>query len=201
MSPTVYLRQYGVAGKVRRSIVKRGVIDIAVSADWTPATGDVKISKDGGAIANIGTLPAVIASSAMWEYTISATEMQAAEICITVIDSATKAVEDDQFTIQTYGNNAAGISLERMATGGLTGTVSTAVDAGTATTFRCADITEATASHYVGKQVWVHTGTLLSQWLGVITAYSLISSEGAFTVSPGSPTGEILANGVKVSIF
>jgi hypothetical protein len=201
MSQEVYLRQYGVAGKVRRSITKRSVVDLAVSADWTPATGDVKISKDGGAIANIGTLPAVISGSAMWEYTISATEMQAAEICITVIDSAAKAVEDDQFTIQTYGNTSAGISMERMATGGVTGTVSTANDAGSATTFRCADITEATASHYVGKQVWVHSGTMLSQWLGVVTAYSVISAEGAFTVSPGSPSGEIMANGVKVHIF
>lgn len=201
MSPTVYLRQYGVAGKVRRSIVKRGVIDIAVTADWTPATGDVKISKDGGAIANIGTLPAVIASSAMWEYTISATEMQAAEICITVIDSATKAVEDDQFTIATFGHNSAGLSMERLSAGGVVGTVSVVNDAGSATTFRCSDITEATTSHYVGKQVWVMSGTLLAQPLGVVTAYSFISSEGAFTVSPGSPSGEILANGVKVFFY
>lgn len=201
MSPTVYLRQYGVAGKVRRSIVKRGVIDIAVSADWTPVAGDVKISKDGGAIANIGTLPAVIASSAMWEYTISATEMQAAEICISVIDSATKAVEDDQFTIATFGNILAGLCMETMSAGGLVGTVSTANDAGSSTTFRCSDVTEATADHYKGKQPWTLSGTLLKQWGGVVTAYSLISGEGAFTVSPGSASGEILANGVKVFFY
>ncbi len=88
---TQALRQYGVAAKLRVPITKRGVIDLAVSADWTPATGDVKVSKDGGAIANITTLPAVIASSAMWEFSLSATEMQAGEITITVIDSATKS--------------------------------------------------------------------------------------------------------------
>ncbi len=90
---------------------------------------------------------------------------------------------------------------EFLTYGGIVGTVSTANDAGSATTFRCADVTEATASHYVGKQAWVMTGTLAGQYLGVVTAYSLITAEGAFTVSPGSPTGEIPANGVTVAIY
>lgn len=196
-----YLRQYGVAAKVRVAMTKRAVVDFAVAADWTPATGDVKVSKDGGAIANITTLPAVITSSGMWEFSLSATEMQAAEITITVIDSATKAVEDKYISICTYGNASAAVSMERMSSGGVIGTVSVANDAGSATTFRCSDITEATTSHYVGKQVWVVSGTLLGQWLGVVTAYSLISSEGAFTVAPGSGSSEILATTVKVFIY
>lgn len=85
--------------------------------------------------------------------------------------------------------------------GGVVGTVSTANDAGSATTFRCSDVTEATASHYVGCQVKVTSGALSGQWLGVVTAYSLISAEGAFTVSPGSPSGEIPANAVTVAIY
>jgi hypothetical protein len=202
MSRDIYMRQYGVAAKVRRGITKRSVLDLAVSADWTPATGDVKVSKDGGAIANVGTLPAVITGSAMWEYPFSATEMQCAEFCVTVIDSATKAVEDDQFTIMTFGGNSSGFTMERFVAGGIVGTVSTANDAGTATTFRCSDITEATTSHYVGKQVWVmSSAAMILQYLGVITAYSLITAEGAFTVSPGSPTGETLASTAKVFIY
>ena len=92
---------YGVPFKFRAPMVKAGVRDFAVSADWTPATGDVKISKDGGAIANIGTLPAVVASSAAWEFTLSAAEMQAREIFVQVIDSATKAVDDQSFILRT----------------------------------------------------------------------------------------------------
>lgn len=80
------------------------------------------------------------------------------------------------------------------------GTASTANAAGDSTHFRLSDYTEATASHMVGKQVWVTTGTLAGQWLGTVTAYALTSGEGAFTVSPGSPSSETLANGVIVYI-
>lgn len=90
-------------------MVKRGLMDQAVGADWTPATGDVKISKDGGATANITTLPVAIAmgNGAIWDFAISATEMSAAKIAIIVADTATKAVEDQMFAIITYGNASA----------------------------------------------------------------------------------------------
>lgn len=81
------------------------------------------------------------------------------------------------------------------------GTVSTANNAGSATSFRCADITQATASYFLNKVVVVRTGVLAGQTFGVVTAYSLISGEGAFTVSPGSPSAGVLANGVKVALL
>ena len=58
------LAKYNTATDFYIPMVKRGVVDLAVSADWTPATGDVKLSKDGGADANIGTLPSAPASTA-----------------------------------------------------------------------------------------------------------------------------------------
>lgn len=90
-------------------MIKRGVVDFAVSADWTPAAGDVKISKDGGAAANVTNLPTAITmgNTAMWDYSLTATEMQAAKVRITVADAATKAVEDTFFEIDTYGNASA----------------------------------------------------------------------------------------------
>lgn len=79
------------------------------------------------------------------------------------------------------------------------GTVSTANNAGSATTFRCANITEATASHYVGKQVYIRSGAQAGMWWGVVTAYALTSGEGAFTVSPGCTTADgALANAVTL---
>jgi hypothetical protein len=92
-----YLSKYGVARKIRIPMVKRAVVDHAVGADWTPAAGDVKISKDGGAAANVTNLPTAIAmgNSAIWEFSLTAAEMQAAQINVTVADSATKAVEDN----------------------------------------------------------------------------------------------------------
>ena len=50
-----FLRKYGTGSgaDVYIPVIKRGVVDFAVSADWTPASGDVKVSIDGGAAASI----------------------------------------------------------------------------------------------------------------------------------------------------
>ena len=101
--------KYGVARHIFINIPKAGSANHAVGADWTPAAGDVKISKDGGAAANVTNLPTAIAmgNSAIWDFSITATEMQAAQVNITVSDSATKAVDDTGFVIETYGNASA----------------------------------------------------------------------------------------------
>jgi hypothetical protein len=104
-----FLRKYNTATHVYVPIVKRAVVDFAVSADWTPAAGDVKISKDGGAAANVTNLPTAITmgNGAVWDFSLTATEMQAAKIVVTIVDSATKAVEDQCFDIVTFGNASA----------------------------------------------------------------------------------------------
>ncbi len=92
---------WGTAYTFRAPIVKAGSTDYALTADWTPAAGDVKVSKDGGAFANITTLPTFIASAAALNWTLSAAETEATEVVIQVIDSATKAVQDQFFRLQT----------------------------------------------------------------------------------------------------
>src|SRR5262249_8719701 len=86
-----------------------GATDFAVSGDWTPAAGDVKVTQDGGAAANITTLPAAITygNGALWEFTFTAAEMTAAVVIVTVIDAATKAVVDQAFVLETFGANSA----------------------------------------------------------------------------------------------
>jgi hypothetical protein len=85
------------------------VVDFAVTADWTPATGDTKISKDGGNFANTTNNPSAVGGtgSAGWTLTVTNTELSAAEVNIQVIDAATKAVEDQWLTIYTFGNASA----------------------------------------------------------------------------------------------
>lgn len=104
-----FLRKYATATHIYIPLVKRGVVDFAVSADWTPAAGDVKVSIDGGTAANIGTLPTAISmgNTAMWDFTIASGEVTGKKIAITVSDSATKVVEDQMFVIETYGNASA----------------------------------------------------------------------------------------------
>jgi len=105
----IILRKYNTATHIYIPIIKRGVVDFSVGADWTPVAGDVKISKDGGAAANVTNLPTAIAmgNTAMWDFNLTATELQAAKIMITVADAVTKTVEDQCIAIETYGNASA----------------------------------------------------------------------------------------------
>ena len=104
----MFLRKYGTGtgADVIIPIIKRGVVDFAVTADWTPASGDVKVSKDGGTEANIGTLP-VINGTVGWKFVFSDAELQCKSLTVRVVDSATKAVEDQFFVVETYGNASA----------------------------------------------------------------------------------------------
>jgi spore maturation protein SpmB len=106
---------WGTATTFRAPIVKAGSTDYALTADWTPAAGDVKVSKDGGAFANITTLPTFIASAAALNWTLSAAETEATEVVIQVIDSATKAVQDQFFRLQTTKASALQVGVPQAA--------------------------------------------------------------------------------------
>lgn len=110
-----FLRKYNTATAaathVSIPIVKRAVVDFAVGADWTPAAGDVKVTKDGdyASAANIATLPTAKThgNTALWEFQFSAAELTCKKLEVTVADAATKAVEDQCFIIETFGNASA----------------------------------------------------------------------------------------------
>lgn len=106
-----FLRKYGTGSgaDVYLPIIKRGVVDFAVSGDWSPAAGDVKVSKDGGSAANIGTLPTAVTmgNGAMWKFVFSDSELQCKVLAVTVVDSTTKAVEDQMFLVETFGHASA----------------------------------------------------------------------------------------------
>lgn len=193
------LSKYGVARHIYIPIVKRAVVDFAVGADWTPAAGDVKISKDGGTAANVTNLPTAIAmgNGAIWDFSLTATEMQAAQIDVTIVDSATKAIEDQSFIIETYGNASAqhpvdladsvraGLTALPNATVGASGGLPTldaalnvsslAVDSGTAQAGAAATITlragaSATDNLFVSAIIAIYSGTGAGQ-CQVITGY------------------------------
>lgn len=106
--------KYGTQTDIRFPMVKRGFVDLAATADWTPATGDTKVSKDGGNVANSANNPAAVGGtgSVSWKLTLSAAELQAAEVNIQIVDSATKAVEDQFLAVYTYGHASAKIQAD-----------------------------------------------------------------------------------------
>lgn len=70
--------------------------------DPTLATGDVKISKDGGALSNLATLPVVTpAGSSIVEIVLTSTEMNADTVVIVFTDAAGDEWTDVIASIQT----------------------------------------------------------------------------------------------------
>jgi hypothetical protein len=110
----MFLRKYGVATEIVFPVIKAGSTNLAASADWTPATGETKISKDGANVANTTNNPAAVGGtgSVLWSLTLTATEMQAARIVIQIVDSPTKAIEDQVLVIETYGHASAQHELD-----------------------------------------------------------------------------------------
>jgi hypothetical protein len=99
------LRKYGEATTIYFPLVDAGAVDF----EATPvsfAAGDTQISKDGGAFANTTNNPAH-EGNGIYSLALTATEMEAAVVVVTVIDSATKTWEDQAIVIDTYGNASA----------------------------------------------------------------------------------------------
>lgn len=109
----IFNRKYNsatvTANHIRIPMVKRGAVDFAVGADWTPAAGDVTVSKDGGTSANITTLPTALTmgNTAVWVFQLSAAELSCKQLTVSVADAATKAVEDQCFIVETFGDASA----------------------------------------------------------------------------------------------
>jgi len=70
-------------------------------ANATLATGDVKVSTDGGNEANISTLPTAINSTALVKVTVSAAEMNGDYIGVLFVDAAGSEWCDQTIAIQT----------------------------------------------------------------------------------------------------
>lgn len=82
-------------------------LDPATSSEWTPASGDVKVSKDGGTGANITTLPTYDSSMRLWKVSLSATEAQAKIVTIDFQDVTGDAINPVSLDIETFGNASA----------------------------------------------------------------------------------------------
>ncbi|MBX7250689.1 MAG: hypothetical protein K1X50_01815 [Candidatus Promineofilum sp.] len=67
----------------------------------TLASGDAKVSKDGGSLSNLATLPSVIGSSAVVKIELSSTEMNADNVTILLSDAAGGQWCDLMINLQT----------------------------------------------------------------------------------------------------
>jgi hypothetical protein len=97
------LRKYNVGTTIYFPLIDRGYADFE-STPVSFAAGDTKISKDGGGFANTVNTPAHLGNG-IYSLALTATEVQAAKIIVTLIDQTpTKEWEDQAISIETYGN-------------------------------------------------------------------------------------------------
>lgn len=168
---------YGVGRVLVFPMVKAAVQDFAVAADWTPATGDTKISIDGGSVANTTNNPAAVAGtgSALWSLTLTAAELSGKVVTVQIVDSAAKAVEDQCLT--GFCKDADKVEVY---------TVNDAITAPSSTVFEAdrglGRSEEATASHFNGRNILWLTGANQGE-MSDITAYALQNTRGLFTVT------------------
>jgi hypothetical protein len=98
------LRKYNTATTIYFPLISVGTANFITSA--THAAGDTQIIKDGGAAANT-TNAFAHEGNGIYSLALTATEMQAAKIQVTVIDQGTKAYSDQAIILATYGNASA----------------------------------------------------------------------------------------------
>ena len=174
-----FQREYGLTTAIRFPIPKVDDTDFAATGDWTPATGDVKISKDGGNFANTSNLPTAIGGTGSrgWTLTLTATEMQASEVVIQIVDAA---LEHQWLTVTTRlgGQIAAnkGIIVGEVDNTDFTATT-TALEGlriGPNTT------EETTADHFIGRLILITSGSALG-CMSPITDYALANSKELYT--------------------
>ena len=114
-------RKYGAATTILFPLIDAGAVDFE-STPVTFAAGDIQISKDEGAFANTTNNPAH-EGNGIYSLALTATEMEAGRIVITIIDqTATKEWEDQGVVLGTYGNASAqhAIDLDDSVRAGLT---------------------------------------------------------------------------------
>ena len=127
------------------------VLPAASGSDYqsnpTIAAGDFKISKDGGAFANLTTLPTVSpASNVQVLIALSATETECTRLVVTAIDTATKQWRDNAWALHTP-----------LAEGALSGKITSGVP--TTTSFVSSQLTGSNADQYKDAFVTFLSGT------------------------------------------
>ena len=99
----IYWKRYGVADSIEYPLIKRGVVDFAVSSDYTPVQSDVRIHVDAASASYAANVQLATGSHG-WSLPLLSSELSGKRITVAVIDAATKAVEDQFIIIETYGS-------------------------------------------------------------------------------------------------
>ena len=172
------LAKYGIQQTFYFPLIDAGALDLAVSADYTPAATDCRLSIDGGSWAQATNT--IADETEGWSITLTAAEMSGTRIHVNIVDAATKAVEDQSLIISTAfsGQLEASLAIPIREVDNATFTATTV--ALEALALSPSTTEEATADHYNGRLIVFTTGILQHQMTD-ITNYVLANSKEKFT--------------------
>lgn len=177
------LAKYGVSYTAHFRLFQPDGIDFEPAATF--AAGDIKIMKDGGVEANTTNLPTDEGQG--YSLVLTATEMQAAQIVVYIVDAtATKVWLDTAIEIDTYGHASAQHAFDFDTPADTAPTGSVATDAGNSATSFKTNLTEAVNDFWKDSYLQITSGALLGQ-VKKITAYNgttKIITCDAFTGTP-----------------
>ncbi len=123
------LRKYNTSTTILFPLIDRGTNDFE-STPVSHASGDTQISKDEAAFGNTSNAFAH-EGNGIYSIVLTAAEMQAARIVVTIIDQdATKAWEDQAIVITTYGGSSAEHPIDLIADHIIRRTFQNACDSG-----------------------------------------------------------------------
>ena len=170
---------YGTQTTFYFPLIKAGDTDFAVTGDYTPAAADAIVMKDGGSDTQC-TNTITIEAGTKWSLALTVAEMSATRIQISIVDAATKAIEDQFLAITTI----LGPQLEATK-GTLVCEVETAQQAASNTTCEAHMIAptttiEQTPDHYIGRLMLFTSGILTGE-MTRITDYAYTNSNMALT--------------------
>ncbi len=174
----------------------RTIRHATVTASTHDSDGYYKVTLDTTDTNTLGTLRVSWSSAANCLPYYRDFMVRSANVYNSLVTPATDLLKVDLTQVLTVGGTVT--KLAGQSNVAVIGTVNTGINAPDVTHASFSDITEATASHYVGKNAIVLSGALAGQRFGVATAYALTGGEGLITFSRGSPSGETLGNGDTV---
>ena len=180
-----YNGTFGIPKTVIFTMIDAGTTNLASAGDWTPAAADARVSLDGASATQCTNTIAVVpgTNSVLWSLALTTAEMSGELVAVQIRDAATKAVEDNVLLVTTElgGQIQANKGVDILQVTNATFTAVTSA-------MECLAISpntteEATASHYVGRNIMGVTGALRGQMTD-ITASSLTNSKVKLTVTP-----------------
>jgi hypothetical protein len=170
----------------------------------TITQSDVLVWKEGGTSLNAKNDATAATHRSIGYYTVplDATDTNTlGQLIVAVHESGALPVRHDFLVVKDHvydtftGSDFLQVDVKQIASTGpaatklaasagtiVSGTVDDSAGAPTTTVFEAADITEATADHYIGRVIIFTSGNLIYQ-ATEITDYALVGANGSFTVS------------------